>query len=240
VARVISEAISAKRWPQEVTSLSRTTIYHAGNLWAIKWGVFERGDIADSDQVRLVLDKYKPGALMQFVAYAYVGESVERPLLYYENNFDGTATLLRTIIDHRAVPVIFSSTCATYGIPECVPITEDHPQRPINPYGSSKLFVERMLADLNVAHGLPWMALRYFNAAGADPGGQIGEAHDPETHLISLVLAAARSGKPDRIFGLDYDTRDGSCIRDDIHVTISQTHMCARWNTLSLEVEAAR
>jgi UDP-glucose 4-epimerase len=99
-----------------------------------------------------------------FAAYAYVGESVERPLLYYENNFAGTATLLRTVIDHQSVPVVFSSTCATYGIPERVPIAEDHPQRPINPYGSSKLFVERMLADVNVACGLPWMALRYFNA----------------------------------------------------------------------------
>jgi UDP-glucose-4-epimerase GalE len=199
-----------------------------GNLWAVKWGVLERGDIADADQLRLVLEKYKPGALMHFAAYAYVGESVERPLLYYENNFVGTATLLRTVIDHQSVPVVFSSTCATYGIPERVPIAEDHPQRPINPYGSSKLFVERMLADVNVACGLPWMALRYFNAAGADPDGQIGEVHDPETHLIPLVLAAARSRRPVRIFGTDYNTPDGSCVRDYIHVTdIADAHVRA-------------
>jgi UDP-glucose-4-epimerase GalE len=126
------------------------------------------------------------------------------------------------------MPVVFSSTCATYGIPDRVPITEDHPQRPINPYGCSKLFVERMLADLNVARGLPWMALRYFNAAGADPQGEIGEAHDPETHLIPLVLTAARTGAPVRIYGDDYDTADGSCIRDYIHVSdIADAHVRA-------------
>jgi UDP-glucose-4-epimerase GalE len=123
---------------------------------------------------------------------------------------------------------IFSSSCATYGLPERVPIAEDHPQRPINPYGHSKLFVERMLADLNVAYRLPWIALRYFNAAGADPDGQIGEAHDPETHLIPLVLAAARAGTPVAIFGDDYDTRDGSCVRDYIHVSdIADAHVQA-------------
>jgi UDP-glucose-4-epimerase GalE len=165
---------------------------------------------------------------MHFAAYAYVGESVDRPLLYYENNFAGSAALLQTVVDHEHIPVVFSSTCATYGLPERVPIAEDHPQRPINPYGFSKLFVERMLADLNAACGLPWMALRYFNAAGADPHGEIGEAHDPETHLIPLVLAAARSGKPVRIYGDDYDTADGSCVRDYIHVSdIADAHVRA-------------
>jgi UDP-glucose-4-epimerase GalE len=219
----VCKALATKGYvPITFDNLSR------GNLWAVKWGVLERGDIADADQLRLVLEKYKPGALMHFAAYAYVAESVERPLLYYENNFVGTATLLRTVIDHQSVPVVFSSTCATYGIPERVPIAEDHPQRPINPYGSSKLFVERMLADVNVACGLPWMALRYFNAAGADPNGKIGEAHDPETHLIPLVLAAARSGRPVRIFGTDYNTPDGSCVRDYIHVTdIADAHVRA-------------
>jgi UDP-glucose-4-epimerase GalE len=219
----VCKALAAKGYvPITYDNLSR------GNLWAVKWGVLERGDIADADQLRLVLEKYKPGALMHFAAYAYVGESVERPLLYYENNFAGTAMLLRTVIDYQSMPVVFSSSCATYGIPERVPIAEDHPQRPINPYGSSKLFVERMLADVNVACGLPWMALRYFNAAGADPDGQIGEAHDPETHLIPLVLAAARSGRPVRIFGTDYDTPDGSCVRDYVHVTdIADAHVRA-------------
>jgi UDP-glucose-4-epimerase GalE len=165
---------------------------------------------------------------MHFAAYAYVGESVERPLLYYQNNFSGSAALLHTLVKYQPMPVVFSSTCATYGIPDRVPITEDHPQRPINPYGCSKLFVEGMLADVNVACGLPWMALRYFNAAGADPQGEIGEAHDPETHLIPLVLTAARAGALVRIYGDDYDTADGTCIRDYIHVSdIADAHVRA-------------
>jgi UDP-glucose-4-epimerase GalE len=199
-----------------------------GNAWAVKWGPLERGDIADAQRLCAVLHKYQPRALMHFAAYAYVGESVEQPLLYYQNNFSGTAVLLRTLLDSQPIPVVFSSSCATYGIPDRVPIAEDHLQRPINPYGHSKLFVERMLADLNVANGLPWIALRYFNAAGADPDGEIGEAHDPETHLIPLVLAAARTGAPVRIFGNDYDTPDGSCVRDYIHVSdIADAHVQA-------------
>jgi UDP-glucose-4-epimerase GalE len=217
------KALAAKGYvPITYDNLSR------GNVWAVKWGPFEHGDIADSQQLRAVLEKYRPRALMHFAAYAYVGESVEQPLLYYGNNFAGTAVLLQTVVDYQCIPVVFSSSCATYGVPERVPITEDHPQRPINPYGYSKLFVERMLADLNVACGLPWIALRYFNAAGADPRGEIGEAHDPETHLIPLVLAAARTGAPVRIFGNDYDTVDGSCVRDYIHVSdIADAHVLA-------------
>jgi UDP-glucose-4-epimerase GalE len=165
-----------------------------GNRWAVRWGPLEEGDIADTARLRAVLEKYQPAALMHFAAYAYVGESVAQPLLYYNNNFGGTAALLRGVLDFRCIPVVFSSSCATYGVPERVPISEDHPQRPINPYGYSKLFVEKMLADLRVACGLSWVALRYFNAAGADPGGEIGEAHEPETHLIPLVAGAARTG----------------------------------------------
>jgi UDP-glucose-4-epimerase GalE len=199
-----------------------------GNWWAVKWGPLEEGDIADSARVLAVLEKYQPTALMHFAAYAYVGESVASPLLYYNNNFGGTAALLRTVLDFRCIPIVFSSTCATYGIPERAPISEDHPQRPINPYGHSKLFVERMLSDLHIAYGLPWVALRYFNAAGADPGGEIGEAHDPETHLIPLVAAAARTGEAVRIFGADYDTPDGTCVRDYIHVSdIADAHVRA-------------
>jgi UDP-glucose-4-epimerase GalE len=165
---------------------------------------------------------------MHFAAFAYVGESIEQPLLYYGNNFAGTAALLQTMVDYHCVPLVFSSTCATYGIPERIPIAEEHPQCPINPYGRSKLFVERMLADLSAACGLSWIALRYFNAAGADPHGEIGEAHNPETHLIPLVLAAARSGASVRIFGDDYDTPDGSCVRDYIHVSdIADAHVQA-------------
>jgi UDP-glucose-4-epimerase GalE len=199
-----------------------------GNHWAVKWGPFEKGDIADLRQIRMVLEKYQPSALMHFAAYAYVGESVEQPLLYYRNNFADTVTLLQAVVDFRRMPVVFSSSCATYGVPERVPITENHPQHPINAYGYSKLFVERVLADLTVACGLPWIALRYFNAAGADPDGEIGEAHDPETHLIPLVLAAARTGAPVRIFGKDYDTPDGTCVRDYVHVSdIADAHVRA-------------
>ncbi len=197
-----------------------------GNRWAVKWGPLEQGDIADPARVRAVLEKYRPAALMHFAAYAYVGESVEQPLLYYKNNVAGTAALFQAVLDFQTMPVVFSSSCASYGVPEEIPISEDHPQRPINPYGYSKLFVERMLADLNAAFGLPWMAFRYFNAARADPRSEIGEAHDPETHLIPLVLAAARGGPPVLIFGNDYDTPDGTCVRDYIHVSdIADAHV---------------
>jgi len=199
-----------------------------GNRWAVKWGPLEVGDIADSARLRGVLEKYRPVSVMHFAAYAYVGESVENPLLYYGNNVAGTAALLQTIIDFQAIPFVFSSTCSTYGVPEALPISEDHPQRPINPYGFSKLVVERMLADLNTASGLRSVTLRYFNAAGADPDGEIGEAHDPETHLIPLVLTAARDGNPVDVFGDDYDTADGTCVRDYIHVfDIAEAHVRA-------------
>src|ERR1700730_9995847 len=171
-----------------------------GNLWAVKWGPFESGDIADPKRVREVLEKYRPAAVMHFAAYAYVGESVQQPLMYYQNNFAATALLLRSVLDFCCMPVVFSSSCASYGVPDAVPISEDHPQRPINPYGQSKLFVERMLMDLQVAYGLPSVALRYFNAAGADPNGEIGESHVPETHLIPLVLEAARTGSAVQVF----------------------------------------
>jgi UDP-arabinose 4-epimerase len=199
-----------------------------GNRWAVKWGPLELGDIADTVRLRAVIEQYRPAALVHFAAYAYVGESVEFPLLYYRNNVCGTSSLLQTLIDFQPIPVVFSSTCATYGIPEMTPISEDHPQRPINPYGFSKLVVERMLADLDAANGLRSISLRYFNAAGADPDGQIGEAHDPEPHLIPLVLAAARDGTPLRVFGNDYDTPDGTCVRDYIHVLdIADAHVRA-------------
>jgi UDP-glucose-4-epimerase GalE len=175
-----------------------------------------------------VLEQHRPAAVMHFAAYAYVGESVDNPLLYYRNNVTGTAALLQTILDFQAIPFVFSSTCSTYGVPEVIPIPEDHPQRPINPYGFSKLVVERMLTDLNMARGLRSVALRYFNAAGADPDGEIGEAHDPETHLIPLVLAAARDGNPVDVFGNDYDSADGTCVRDYIHVLdIAEAHVRA-------------
>ena len=171
---------------------------------------------------------------MHFAAFAYVGESVEHPLLYYQNNIGGSSTLLRAIIDTRVIPIVFSSTCATYGIPEITPIPEEHPQRPINPYGFSKLAIERMLADINRAHGLRSISLRYFNAAGADPDSEIGEAHDPEPHLIPRVLAAARDGTAVTVNGDDYETADGTCIRDYIHVSdIADAHIRALDHLLS-------
>jgi UDP-glucose-4-epimerase GalE len=199
-----------------------------GDRSAVKWGPLEVGDISDTDRLRAVFEHYRPIGLMHFAAYAYVGESVQDPLLYYGNNFGGTTSLLQALLDYQTIPVVFSSTCATYGEPIAIPISEDHPQRPINPYGFSKLFTEQLLADLDIAHGLRSVSLRYFNAAGSDPDGEIGEAHDPEPHLIPLVLAAARDGKPVRVFGNDYDTADGTCVRDYIHVLdIADAHVRA-------------
>ncbi len=199
-----------------------------GNRWAVKWGPLEEGELADVGRLHTVLERYSPVAVMHFAAFAYVGESVQKPLLYSRNNIGGTTALLQALVDYRPLPFVFSSTCASYGIPRQVPIAEDHPQNPINPYGFSKMVVERLLADLEPIHGLRSVSLRYFNAAGADPQGEIGEAHDPETHLIPLVLQAARDGTPVRVFGADYETPDGTCIRDYIHVAdIADAHLRA-------------
>jgi len=189
-----------------------------GNRWAVKWGPLEEGDIADVSRLQEVLRRYRPAALMHFAAYAYVGESVQNPTIYYRNNIGGSAALLQAVVEAHRIPVVFSSSCATYGIPETIPIAENQPQSPINPYGYTKLVVERMLADTDAAHGVRSVALRYFNAAGSDPDCEIGERHDPETHLIPLVLQAARDGTPMRVLGDDYPTPDGTCIRDYIHV----------------------
>ena len=200
-----------------------------GHEWAVKWGPFELGDIADRKRLDGVIKQYQPEAVMHFAAYAYVGESVQDPGRYYRNNVAGTLILLEAMRDHGIDKLIFSSTCATYGIPEQVPITEEHPQRPINPYGMSKLMIEQILRDFNSAHDLRSISLRYFNAAGADPDGEIGELHDPETHLIPLVLdVAAGKRSAITIFGDDYDTPDGTCIRDYIHVSdLADAHVLA-------------
>ncbi|GHC05697.1 UDP-glucose 4-epimerase GalE [Thermomonas carbonis] len=190
-----------------------------GHRWSVKWGPLEQGDIADRTRLDDVLARYRPVAVMHFAAHAYVGESVTNPGKYYRNNVAGTLTLLEAMRDHAIDKLVFSSTCATYGVPQHLLLTEEHPQHPINPYGASKLMVERMLADFDAAHGLRSVCLRYFNAAGADPDGEIGECHDPETHLIPLVLDAASGKRADiTVFGSDYDTPDGTCIRDYIHV----------------------
>jgi UDP-glucose 4-epimerase len=185
------------------------------------------GDVADRALVRRVLAEHGVDAVMHFAAYAYVGESATDPLAYYANNVAATVSLLRAMLDGGVTRLVFSSTCATYGVPEAVPITEDHPQRPINPYGASKLMVERVLADVGHAHGLRAVVLRYFNAAGADPSGTIGEWHEPETHLIPLALAAAAGDRDAlEIYGTDYPTPDGTCVRDYIHVVdLAQAHV---------------
>jgi UDP-arabinose 4-epimerase len=191
-----------------------------GHRWAVRWGPLEVGDISDRAFLDDVIARYKPQAVIHFAAYAYVRESTRDPGRYYRNNVAGTLSLLEAMRDHGIPHIIFSSTCATYGNPETTPMAEGHPQHPINAYGASKLMGERMLADFQAAHGLGWVALRYFNAAGADPDGELGEEHDPETHLIPLALQAALQGAPVlRVFGDDYPTPDGSCIRDYIHVS---------------------
>jgi UDP-glucose-4-epimerase GalE len=200
-----------------------------GHPQAVKWGPLEEGDITDYARLEAVMRKYSPKAVMHFAAYAYVGESVEKPSKYYHNNVAGTLTLLESMRSCGIDKIIFSSTCATYGMPEQIPIPEDHPQNPINPYGRSKLMIEWILKDFAAAYDMRYVSLRYFNAAGADPDAEIGENHDPETHLIPLVLDAALSQREHiEIFGTDYDTPDGTCIRDYIHVTdLADAHLLA-------------
>jgi len=191
--------------------------------------VFVEGDLGHRDVLDKVFAEHDIGAVMHFAAYAYVGESVTEPSKYYHNNLAAPLVLLDAMRDHGVDIFIFSSTCATYGNPEYVPIDEQHPQNPINPYGASKLMLERVLADYAHAYGLKYAALRYFNAAGCSRDGKIGEDHNPETHLIPLVLEAA-AGTRDHItiFGTDYPTPDGSCIRDYIHVDdLARAHILA-------------
>ena len=200
-----------------------------GHRPAVRWGPLIVGDILDAQALEGAFRTVKPIAVMHFAAYAYVGESVDNPGKYYRNNVVGTLNLIEAMRDHSVSKLIFSSTCATYGVPDSVPIAESHPQHPVNPYGASKLMIERMLSDFDSAHGLRSISLRYFNAAGADPDGETGESHDPETHLIPLILDAA-AGLRDHItvFGDDYDTPDGTCVRDYIHVSdLADAHVLA-------------
>ncbi len=196
---------------------------------ALKWGEFVKGDLLDPASLDAVFASRPIDAVMHFAAYAYVGESVEKPGLYYENNVGGTVNLLNAMARASCNKIIFSSTCAIYGEPEKLPLTEDHPKRPINPYGRTKLMVEEILRDFEGAEGLKHVCLRYFNAAGADPDCETGERHDPETHLLPLaILAAMGRGKTLRIFGTDYPTHDGTCVRDYIHVTdLAEAHLLA-------------
>lgn len=190
-----------------------------GHEAAVKWGPLEIGDIADRARLDAVIAQYRPHALMHFAAFTYVGESVADPGKYYRNNVAGTLSLLEAVRDHGIGRMVFSSTAAVYGTPDMVPIAEVAAKAPINPYGLSKWTSEQMIADFAAAHGFRSAALRYFNAAGADPDGEIGECHDPESHLIPLAMQAVTGdGPPLTLFGDDYPTPDGTCIRDYIHV----------------------
>ncbi len=200
-----------------------------GHREAVKWGSFIHGSLADSELLRHVFSKYEIIAVMHFAAFCYVGESVIEPAKYYRNNVTNTLNLLEAMVEKEINNFIFSSSCATYGEPVAIPITEDHPQNPINPYGWTKLIIEQILDDFEKAYGLKSISLRYFNAAGADPDCEIGEDHNPETHLIPLVLQTALGQRGMiNIFGNDYQTKDGTCIRDYIHIAdLAQAHLLA-------------
>lgn len=178
-----------------------------------------QGDIGDEDLLQQLFKKHQFSAVLHFAAYAYVGESVSDPHKYYVNNVARPLTLLKTMVDHQCLKFIFSSTCATYGNPEYVPLDESHPQNPVSPYGKSKFLLEQMIKDYETAYGLKYVFLRYFNASGASEDGLIGEDHNPETHLIPLILDAITGDRAAiKVFGTDYPTPDGTCVRDYIHV----------------------
>ena len=200
-----------------------------GHAYLASGHLLEQGSLLDRDRLVEVMGRHQPEAVIHLAGSAYVGESNIDPGKYYRNNVGGTLNLLQAMIASGTDRLVFSSSCATYGIPSTVPIGEEEEQRPINPYGRSKLVAEMMMRDFSAAHGLRAVALRYFNAAGASADGDIGEDHDPETHLIPLaILAAMGKAKPLEIFGNDYDTPDGTCIRDYVHVSdLADAHVKA-------------
>jgi UDP-glucose 4-epimerase len=190
-----------------------------GHQDAVLYGKFEFCDILDTVNLGKLFVKYKPDAVMHFGAYSLVGESITSPHKYYHNNVSGTLSLLKSMIDNNCNKLIFSSSAAIFGDPDYVPIDEEHPKRPINPYGRSKLMVEEILKDFESAYGLKYVSFRYFNAAGHDPKGELSERHNPETHLLPIIMQAAKGEREHvSIYGTDYDTQDGTCIRDYIHV----------------------
>ncbi len=200
-----------------------------GHRSAVKWGPFERGDVGDRAALTAAMKKHGVIAVLHFAAFAYVGESMHAPEMYFENNVVNSLNLLEAMRECGLKNIVYSPSCATYGIPTKIPIDEDHPLCPINPYGETKRMVESALRWYDVAHGFRYIALRYFNAAGADPEGEVGECHDPETHLIPLAIAAAlgRRSHVD-IYGTDYPTPDGTAVRDYLHVAdLAQAHVLA-------------
>lgn len=200
-----------------------------GHREFVRWGKFIQGNLADKAKLDSCFKNHAIDAVLHFCAFCYVGESSNHPAKYYHNNVVNTINLLDAMVEHGIQYIIFSSTCSTYGNPVKIPLMEDHPQHPINPYGKSKLLVEKILKHYEEAHGIRHINLRYFNAAGADPDGEIGEWHEPETHLIPIAMQVA-SGQRDhmQIFGTDYKTPDGTCVRDYIHVNdIAEAHLLA-------------
>jgi UDP-arabinose 4-epimerase len=195
----------------------------------VKWGPLFQGDILQPTDLDRAFERYRPKSVIHFAALAYVGESVAQPLAYYQNNVTGLVNVLDAMVRHGADTIVFSSSCATYGIPEALPIAENARQQPISPYGHSKLMCEQILMHVAAAHHLRIAMLRYFNACGADPDGELSERHDPETHLIPLAVdAASGRGPPLQIFGTDYPTADGTCERDFIHVSdLAIAHVAA-------------
>lgn len=200
-----------------------------GHRSAVKWGPLEIGDLTNEWQIMDAIRRYRPIAVLHFAAFAYVGESVEDPDKYYYNNVTGALNLLRALVREKVNHLVFSSTCATYGNPETIPMDENHPQSPVNPYGAGKLMIERILSDFAAAYGLSSISLRYFNAAGADPDQELGEDHTPETHAIPLAISTALEQRPVfEIFGTDYPTEDGTAVRDYIHVSdLAAAHVAA-------------
>jgi UDP-glucose-4-epimerase GalE len=200
----------------------------AGHRDAVKYGALVEGDIVDTAAVRAALARFRVDAVMHFAAYLDVGESVREPVKYYRNNVGGAISVLDAMAAQSVQSFVFSSTCATYGEPMETPIAETHPQRPINSYGESKLAVERALPHFERAHGIHAVALRYFNAAGADPEGEIGEDHAPEIHVIPRAIDATAGGPGLQVFGDDYPTPDGTCQRDYVHVSdLADAHVLA-------------
>jgi len=221
MCKVLSEA------GHDVTVFDNLSTGHAD---AVRWGRFIQGDLLSLEDIENVFAESRYDAVMHFCARSLVGESMTRPDLYYQNNVGGTLNLLDAMVRHKVDRFIFSSTAAVYGNPEYTPIDERHPTAPINPYGRTKLMAEALLSDYDRAFGIKSVSLRYFNAAGADPGGMLGEHHEPETHLIPNILLSVRKGSshPLRVFGNNYPTPDGTCVRDYIHVLdICDAHLRA-------------
>jgi UDP-arabinose 4-epimerase len=200
-----------------------------GHADAVRWGPLYVGDILDAASLDTAFVTYQPDLVLHFAALAYVGESVVDPARYYRVNVAGTLSLLDAMRRHGVTRIVLSSSCATYGVPAALPISEATPQQPVNPYGFTKLATERLAADYERAYGMRWIALRYFNAAGSDPDGELGERHAPETHAIPLAIGAALgTAPPFSVMGTDYPTPDGSAIRDYVHVTdLADAHLRA-------------